>query len=71
MWQPHFGPYDLHRIHGTINGQRVRILVDDDATRNFLNYKLVKKLNLTQTPCTHKYVVEQMSGGDIEVWDTI
>ena len=46
MWQPTFGPHELHRMHGTINGQRVCILVDDGATYNFLNYKLIKKLKL-------------------------
>lgn len=23
MWQPTFGPHELHRMHATINGQRV------------------------------------------------
>ncbi|MCO5549378.1 hypothetical protein L7F22_002849 [Adiantum nelumboides] len=32
---------------------------------------LVKKLKLTETPCSHKYVVEQMSGNDKEIWETM
>ena len=71
MWQPTFGPHELHRMHGTINGQRVCILVDDGATHNFLNYKLIKKLKLTEVPSAHKYVVEQMTGNDKEVWNTV
>ena len=50
MWQPTFGPHELHRMHGTINGQRVHILVDDGATHNFLDYKIIKKLNLALMP---------------------
>ena len=70
MWQPTMGPHELFRMHGTIEGQRVRILVDDGATHNFLNYKLVKKLHLAQTPSTHTYTVSMMNGTDKEVWDT-
>ena len=71
MWQPTFGPHELHRMHGTINGQRVWILVDDGATHNFLNYKLIKKLQLKEVPSSHKYVVEQDDRHDKEVWDTV
>ena len=58
-------------LHGTINGRRVRILVDDGATHNFLNYTLVKKLCLQQESSKHKYVVSLMNGNDKDVWDTI
>ena len=27
MWQPTVGPHELFRMHGTINKQRIRILV--------------------------------------------
>ena len=47
MWQPSFGPHDLVRMHGSIQGHRVRILIDDGALHNFLNYKLVKKIIAT------------------------
>ena len=48
MWILAVGPYDLVRMHGFINGHKVWIMVDDGATHNFLNYKLVKKLKLPQ-----------------------
>ena len=69
MWQPTFGPNELFRMYGTINGHKVCILVDDGATHNFLNYKLVKKMKLTLTPCSHKYIVEQMTRHDKGIWD--
>lgn len=69
-WQPTFGPHDLLRLHGTINGRRVRALVDDGSTHNFLNYTLVKKLCLPQDSSTHSYVVSLMNGSDKDVWDT-
>ena len=31
MWQQTFGPHELFCMHGTINGQRVCILVDDGS----------------------------------------
>ena len=70
MWQPLFGPHELVRMHGSIQGHRVRILIDDGALHNFLNYKLVKKLKLQQTKSTHVYKVDMMSAHDSEVWDT-
>ena len=63
-WQPTLGPHELFRFHGTINGRRVRVLVDDGSTHNFLNYTLVKKLRLPQVPSSHKYVVSLMNGTD-------
>ena len=71
MWEPTFGPHELDRMHGTINKQRVCILVDDGATHNFLNYKFIKKLKLKEVPSLHKYVVELLMGRDKEVWDTV
>ena len=71
MWMPAFGPYDLVRMHGFINGHKVWIMVDDGATHNFLNYKLVKKLKLPQTPSEHKYMVSLVNGHDKTVWDTV
>ena len=70
MWQPSFGPHELVRMHGSIQGHKVRILIDDGASHNFLNYKLVKKLKLQQTKSTHVYKVDMMSAHDSEVWDT-
>ena len=55
MWTPTFGPHDLVRMLGTINGRKVRIMIDDGATHNFLNYNLVKKLNIKETKSAHKY----------------
>ena len=49
MWQPTFGPHELVRMHGYIKGHKVHIMVDDGASHNFLNYKLVKKLKLLQS----------------------
>ena len=68
-WQSSFGPHELLRFHGTINERRVRVLVDDGSTHNFLNYTLVKKLRLAQVPSSHKYVVSLMNGIDTDVWD--
>ena len=70
MWQETFGPHDLVRMHGSIYGHRVRILIDDGATHNFLNYKLVKKLKLPETKSSHRYVVSTVMGDDHDVWDT-
>ena len=55
MWKPTFGPHDLVHMHGSINGHKVRILIDDGASHNFLNYKLVKNLKLQQTKSNHVY----------------
>ena len=70
MWQETFGPHDLVRMHGSIYGHRVRILIDNGATHNFLNYKLVKKLKLAETKSSHRYVVSTTKGDDHDVWDT-
>ena len=70
MWQETFGPHDLVRMHGSIYGHRVCILIDDGATHNFLNYKLVKKLKLAKTKSSHRYVVSTIKGDDHNVWDT-
>ena len=70
MWQETFGPHDLVRMHGSIYGHRVRILIDDGATHNFFNYKLVKKLKLAETKSSHRYVVSTIQGDDHDVWDT-
>ena len=48
----------------------MRILIDDGASHNFLNYKLVKKLKLQQTKSTHVYKVDMKSAHDSKVWDT-
>ena len=58
MWQSNFGPHELVRMHGTIQGHRVRVLVDDGDSHNFLNYKLVKELKLIQSPSSHSYKIE-------------
>ena len=61
---------DLVRMHGSIYGHRVRILIDDGATHNFLIYKLAKKLKLAETKSSHRYVVSTIKGDDHDVWDT-
>ena len=48
MWKSSFGPHELVRMHGFVNGKRVRVMIDDSATHNFVNYALVKKLKLSQ-----------------------
>ena len=58
MWQQLFGPHELVRMHETIKRHKVLILIDDGASHNFLNYKLVKKLKLLQTSSSHYYKVE-------------
>ena len=70
MWQEMFGPHDLVRMHGSIYSHRVRILIDDGATHNFLNYKLVKKLKLAETKSSHHNVVSTIQGDYHDVWDT-
>lgn len=69
MWPKTFRPHDLVCMHGTIAGHKVCILVDD-ATCNFLNYKLVKRLKLPQTPCFDRYVVSTIQGDNKDVLDT-
>ena len=49
LWMASFGLY----AYGTILDHKVRLLVDDGAKHNFLNYKFVKRLKLQQTPSTH------------------
>ena len=71
MFVPPFGPHDLVCMHGTINGHKVNVMIDDSATHNFLNYSLVKRLKLTQTASEHKYVVSLANGYDQSVWDTV
>ena len=58
-------------MHGFIKGHKVRILTDDGASHNFLNYKLVKQPRLPQTLSSHCYKVELMIGMDFEVWETL
>ena len=70
LWESHVGPHDLFCVHGTVNGRRVRVLVDDGSTHNFLNYTLVKKLGLPQARSSHTYMVSLMNGEDKDVWDT-
>ena len=60
MWQSMFGPHDPVRMHRSINGYKLPVLIDDGALHNFLNYKLVKKLKLQQTPSNHVYKVEMI-----------
>ena len=67
MWQETFGPHELVRMHGTIKGHRVRILIDDGASHNFLNYKLVKKLKLPQSASHHAYQVEMIKDRSTEI----
>ena len=70
MWQETFGPHDLVGMHGSINGHRVHILIDDGSMHNFLNCKLVKNLKLAETKSSHRYVVSTIQGDDHDVWDT-
>ena len=71
MWQQIFGPHELVRMHGAIKGHKVRVLINDGASHNFLNYKLVKNLKLLQPPSIHSYKVELMQDkSSSEVWDT-
>ena len=40
-WEPH----NLVHLYSKIRGDRVSIMIDDEATHNFLNYALVKRLS--------------------------
>lgn len=71
MWKSSFGPHELVKMHGLVNGKRVRVMIDDSATHNFVNYALVKKLKLSQQPSAHQYVVSMMHGEDKKIWDTM
>lgn len=70
MWQETFGLHDLVCMHGFNYGHRVRIIVDDGATHNFLNYKIVKKLKLPEPKRSHRYVISTIQGDDHNVWET-
>ncbi|MCO5565066.1 hypothetical protein L7F22_018737 [Adiantum nelumboides] len=69
MWQQPFGLHDLVRMHGDIKGHRVHLLIDDGASHNFLNYKLVKKLKLPESQSNHSFRVEMIRNKDSEIWD--
>ena len=72
MWQLSVGPHNnLVRLYGQIGGHRVSIMIDDDATHNFLNYALVKRLKLPQNKSDHEYIVHLATGQDSHVWDTV
>ena len=45
-WQPTYCPYELICFCNMIEVQQVCVLVDDDSTHNFLNYTLIKNLDL-------------------------
>ena len=58
-------------MHGTIKGHKVRILIDDGASHNFLNYKLIKRLKILETPSSHSYKVEMIWDKALsKVWGT-
>ena len=44
------------------------MLIDDKSTHNFLNYKLVKKLQLPQVKSSHTFIISLMNGEDKDVW---
>ena len=71
MWLPHFGPHDLVHMHGTINGCKFWDMVDDGATHKFLNYDLVKKLQLPQEASNNWYIVSLANGHDKNIWNTV
>ena len=70
MWQLTFVPHDLVHMHGSIDGHKVHVLIDGGALHNFLIYKLVKKLMLSQTKSNHVYKVEMITAHDSKVQDT-
>ena len=45
------------------------MLIDDGSTHNFLNYKLIKKLQLPQVKSSHTHIVSLMNGEDKDLWD--
>ena len=47
----------------------MRILIDDGASHNFLNYTLAKKLKLCQSQSTHSYKVEMIHNKDSKFLD--
>lgn len=71
MWQSTFGPHELVKMHGLVKGKWVRVMIDDSATHNFMNYALVKKLKIPQLASAHHYVVSMMHGEDKKIWDTM
>lgn len=42
MWKSTFGPHELVKMHGFVDGKPARLMIDDPATHNFVNYALVK-----------------------------
>ena len=57
-------------MHGSIYGHQIRILIDNGATQNFLNFEVVKKLKLLETKNTHYHVAFTIQGDDHITWDT-
>lgn len=54
-----------------IHGHEVRILADDGASHNFINYKLVKKLKLPESPSSHcQQKINYNQGHESKIWDT-
>ena len=39
------------------------------ATCNFINYKIVKKLQLPKTPKTHNFLISIIQIGNEDIWD--
>ena len=62
-----FGPNDLLRVYGEINGQPVNILLDPGSSHNFISHVLVQKLKIKTVPSDHTYEVRLPSGS--QFWD--
>ena len=54
-------------LYRMIIGRRVSTMIDNNATHNFLNYALVKRLKLVQSKSDHEYVVHLANDQDNNV----
>ncbi|MCO5558630.1 hypothetical protein L7F22_012216 [Adiantum nelumboides] len=64
-----FDKHDLLRFPEKINGHDVTVLLDNGSSHNFVDAKLVQKLNLQTQPSDHEYRVKMARGEDTDVWN--
>ncbi|MCO5555603.1 hypothetical protein L7F22_009148 [Adiantum nelumboides] len=64
----HGCPVSTH-LFSEINGHDVTVLLDIGSSHNFVDAKLVQKLNLQKQASDHEYCVKMAQGEDTDVWN--